>query len=263
MEKLAVIKTGGKVIDNPDQLEDFLQIIARQDLKKILVHGGGKQIDRLSDQLGIHVEMRDGRRITDSESLEVVQMVLAGLLNKNIVAKLQSLHCNAMGLTGPDGNLIRAEKRKIRDGIDFGWVGDVRHVNGQLLSDVMALGFVPVIASLSFDPTGQILNTNADTIATEVAVAMASTYEVDLVFCFDKPGVLRDLNDNNSLIPEIRQQEYENLKRTGAISQGMMPKIENALDALERKVARVFLIEANKINDYFLGNKEVGTVILK
>lgn len=263
MNKLSVIKIGGKVIDEPDQFEYFLKRIAGTAGKKILIHGGGKQIDRLSNRLGIDVNMLDGRRITDSGTLEVTMMVLAGLLNKKMVSLLQSLQCNAIGLTGADGNLIRSRKREVLDGVDYGWVGDIEEVNTALIIELLKNDYVPVIASLTHSGKGSMLNTNADTVAAEIAVAMSSGYETDLIYCSDVPGVLKDIHDPSSVIHEIRIKDYESLKKNNVVSKGMFPKIDNAFGAINRNVARVFLISSVDIGNYFDNGKVNGTVILK
>lgn len=263
MERLSVIKIGGKVIDDPELLITFLESFAAIRNKKILVHGGGKQIDRISEELGVEVKMTEGRRITDSESLEVVQMVLAGMLNKNIVSRLQALDCNAAGMTGADGNSISAIKRPVKNGIDFGCVGDIEKVNSVLLNNLLNLDLVPVFASLTHNGAGQMLNTNADTVAAEVAVGMTANYDVDLVYCFDRPGVLRDLNNPESVINEIKPEDVEELKSSGTISTGMLPKIENALNTLERNIARVILMKATSLDEYINGDISHGTIITK
>ncbi len=261
MEKLSVFKIGGKVIDDGNGLNQFLSAFSEFRGKKILVHGGGKQIDGLSHRLGIKVTMVEGRRITDSGSLEVAEMVLGGLLNKNIVALLQSFQCNAIGMTGADGNLIRAVKRPLRQGIDYGWVGDVREVNSRLLANLLEMDMVPVIASLTHDKKGNMLNTNADTVAAEIAISVAALFETDLVYCFDLPGVLGDIDDLNSVIHELHIRDFPALKEKGLISKGMIPKIDNAFDALNRNVSRVILIGATNIEDYISGNGNSGTII--
>jgi acetylglutamate kinase len=261
MDKLSVIKIGGKVIDDPGQLDSFLENFAAIRNRKILVHGGGKQIDRISEKLGIPVQMTGGRRITGSDSLEVVEMVLAGLLNKKIVSRLQSYGNNAAGLTGADGNSMLAVKRPIKDGIDFGFVGDIKKVNSGFFNDLLSRDYVPVMASLTHDGNGQMLNTNADTVAAEIAVNMTEYFDVDLVYCFDLPGVLRDINDPGSVIPVIKPSDYEKLKNSGAISKGMLPKIENALNALNRNISRVILLQAGNLGEYCISKITHGTII--
>ena len=263
MEKLTVIKIGGKVIDDPALLLSFFESFVAIRNRKILVHGGGKQIDRISQQLGIAVNMIEGRRITDSDSLEVVQMVLAGMLNKNIVSKLQALGCNATGMTGADGNSILAVKRPEKNGVDFGWVGDIKKVNASIVHDLLNLNLVPVFASLTHNGAGQMLNTNADTVAAEMAVSMSALYDVDLVYCFDMPGVLRDIEDPESVIRKIQPDDFEKLKSSGTISTGMLPKIENALSTLHRNITRVILIKATNLEEYVRGNITNGTIISK
>ena len=263
MERISVIKIGGKVIENAGHLNSFLKSFALSKWKKVLVHGGGKRIDQVSSKLGINVKMLEGRRITDTDALEVVQMVLAGLLNKNIVSLLQGFDCNAVGLTGADGDLIRAKKRPLRNGIDYGWIGDVEKVNCDFLAQLIQSGMVPVIASMTHDGGGRMLNTNADTIASEVAISMSAKCETDLVYCFDRAGVLGNTDDENSLIKEIRSSDYEILKSGGSISEGMIPKIDNAFGAINRGVTRVLIINALNIESYFSGKEVSGTVIIR
>ncbi|HLF32976.1 MAG TPA: acetylglutamate kinase [Cyclobacteriaceae bacterium] len=263
MEKIAVIKIGGKVIDNPDQLRFFLKSFAGFNMKKVLVHGGGKMIDQICSRLGIKVRMTGGRRITDDQTLEVVQMVLAGLINKNIVSILQGWGCNALGLTGADGNLITSDKRPVRDGIDFGRVGDVREVNLNELEYLITGGYVPIVASLTHDGRGSMLNTNADTIASVLAQNLSERYETDLVYCFEQAGVLNDIRDESSVIPQIRLSDFESLKSTGRITEGMIPKIENALSAVRQGVKRVYITNINNAGEYLSGRKTDGTLIIK
>ena len=263
MKKISVIKFGGKVIDNLSQLEVFLKTLSDSADQFILVHGGGKQIDELSRKLGIKVHMVEGRRITDAETLPVVQMTLAGLLNKNIVSKLQGFHCNAIGLSGADGNLIKARKRKIRNGVDYGWVGDIERIDNSLLIHLLNYGYTPVIASLTHDGSGNMLNTNADTVAAEIAISLSKEFEVDLVYCFDQPGVLKDSRDHESLIPEIRSGNYNSLKKSGSLSEGMIPKTDNAFRAIQRGVNRVFIMNTLQIGNYLTGKVITGTVIVR
>jgi acetylglutamate kinase len=261
MERISVIKIGGKVIENAANLDSFLNSFSLGKGKKVLVHGGGKRIDQVSSRMGIKVKMVEGRRITGPDSLEIVQMVLAGLLNKNIVSRLQGFNCNAVGLTGADGNLVLAKKRPPRNGVDYGLVGDVIKVNTGFLEHLFQSEMVPVIASMTHDGEGRMLNTNADTIAAEVAISLSGKYETDLVYCFDRAGVLRDMNDESSLIKEITSGDYDGLKSEGSVSEGMIPKIDSAFAAIGRGVARVLIINALNIESYFSGKEITGTVI--
>ncbi len=244
MNKLSIIKVGGKVVENPESLacllEEFRQIAGY----KILVHGGGKLATELSEKMGIETRMVDGRRITDKPTLDVVTMVYAGLVNKTIVAKLQGLGVNAMGLCGADFNFIRSIKRPVKD-IDYGFVGDVQEVQGDVLADLINQNIVPVVAPITHDRQGQLLNTNADTVANEVAKAMAQHFDVYLYYCFEKAGVLSNPDDDNSLIREITPESYEQYKAEGIIQGGMLPKLDNAFNALACGVKEVFITKAD------------------
>ena len=237
MDKLIVIKIGGNIVDDEAKLSSFLRSFAAVEGKKILVHGGGKVATKIGDKLGIESKYIDGRRITDAETIDLVTMVYAGLINKKIVAQLQSLGCNAIGLTGVDGNLIPANKRPVKD-IDYGFVGDVKSEqlethNWQRLIDGQ---FIPVIAPLTHDGKGQILNTNADTIAQEVAKVLGRSYEVYLIYSFEKSGVLLDANDDSTVITSIDPSSYQQLKAEQKIFAGMIPKLDNAFAALNSGV---------------------------
>ena len=224
-------------------LDDFAAIEGR----KVLVHGGGRSATRLAERLGIQNRMVNGRRITDIETLQVVTMVYGGLVNKNIVAGLQARGINALGLTGADMDVIRSVKRPVKD-IDYGFVGDVEQVNATLLSDLIARGVVPVMAPLTHDGQGRMLNTNADTIAGETAKALASLFDVTLVYCFEKKGVLRDENDDDSVIPTITPAEFKQLVADGVIQGGMIPKLENSFEALDAGVSEVVITLASAIH---------------
>ena len=213
---------------------------------KILVHGGGRSATKIASQLGIESQMVEGRRITDAETLKVVTMVYGGLVNKNIVAGLQSLNVNALGLTGADMNLIRSEKRPVTT-VDYGYVGDVKEVNATLLVSLIKQGIVPVLAPLTHDKEGNMLNTNADTIAGETAKALAASFDVILVYCFEKKGVLRDENDDNTLIPLINRNTFTQLVTEGIIQGGMIPKLENSFQAIEAGVKEVIITKADAI----------------
>lgn len=248
MIDLFVIKVGGNVIDNPTLLEAFLQKFAAIKGKKILIHGGGKIATRMGDQLGIASKYVNGRRITDAATIDVVTMVYGGLVNKQLVAKLQANGCNAIGLTGADANIIPAVKRPVKE-IDFGFVGDVTTDNVQAtpLKALLEAGMTPVFAPLTHDGKGQILNTNADTIASSLAIALSQHYSVRLIYCFEKKGVLHDANDDNAVINLIDRQIYEELKADNVLTDGILPKLENAFAAIESGVAEVLIGHADDV----------------
>ncbi len=246
-EKLTLIKVGGKIVEEEASLRQLLDDFAAIEGRKVLVHGGGRSATRLAERLGIESRMVNGRRITDAETLKVVTMVYGGLVNKNIVAGLQARGVNALGLTGADMNVIRSLKRPVKD-IDYGFVGDVEQVNATLLGDLIAQGVVPVMAPLTHDGQGCMLNTNADTIAGETAKALAALFDVTLVYCFEKKGVLRDENDDNSVIPTINSAEFKQLVADGVIQGGMIPKLENSFEALEAGVSEVVITLASAIH---------------
>jgi len=240
LENLKIIKIGGKIIDNEQELQQALKIFADIPSPKILVHGGGSAASTFLERLGIQPKLIGGRRITDLDSLKVVQMVYAGLINKNIVAKLQALDCQAIGLSGADANSILAVKRPVKE-IDYGYVGDVSQVNATAISQLLDSGFIPVFCALTHDGKEQILNTNADTIAAELAVGLSSLYQTDLHFCFEKKGVLQDINDEASVIPLITLENYEQLKSKKIIADGMIPKLDNAFQSLKKGVRNVYI----------------------
>lgn len=255
MEKLTIVKVGGAVVEDESQLSQLLANFSAIPGKKLLVHGGGRRATKVASELGIESKMINGRRITDAKMLEVVTMVYGGLVNKNLVARLQAHGINALGLTGADIDVIRSHKRPVKDGIDYGFVGDVDRANGEMLNTLIQAGITPVIAPLTHDGQGNILNTNADTMASETAKALASYFDVTLIFAFEKAGVLQDPDDDNSVIPVINRDLYNQYVEKGIISGGMMPKIENALAAIEAGVKRVIITLSTAIN----GNS--GTVI--
>ncbi len=238
MDPLYVIKIGGNIIDDETKLSSFLHDFASIEGRKILVHGGGKLATRLAGQLGIEQQLIDGRRITDAETLKVVTMVYAGYINKNIVAQLQAEKCNAIGLTGADGNMIQAHKR-IHPAIDYGFVGDIDTVNTKLIYNLLEQQIAVIAAPITADSNGQLLNTNADTIAQEIAKAMSSLYNVQLIYSFEKNGVLSDVNDENTVIPLITPVYYEELKSKALIFAGMLPKLDNAFAAIQNGVSSV------------------------
>ena len=246
-EKLTLIKVGGKIVEEEATLHQLLDDFAAIEGRKVLVHGGGRSATKLAERLGIESHMVDGRRITDAETLKVVTMVYGGLVNKNIVAGLQARGVNALGLTGADMDVIRSVKRPVKD-IDYGFVGDVKQVNAMLLGDLITKGVVPVMAPLTHDGEGHMLNTNADTIAGETAKALAALFDVTLVYCFEKKGVLRDENDDDSVIPTINPAEFKQLVAEGVIQGGMIPKLENSFEALEAGVSEIVIALASAIN---------------
>ncbi|MDR2954554.1 MAG: acetylglutamate kinase [Prevotella sp.] len=246
MEKLTIIKVGGKIVEEEDSQKQLLADFKNIKGNKLLVHGGGRSATKLAERLGIETKMVNGRRITDKDMLDVVTMVYGGLVNKNIVAGLQALGVNALGLTGADMNLIRSEKRPVKD-IDYGYVGDVKEVNTEFLSTLILQGIVPIIAPLTHDKQGNILNTNADTIAGETAKALAKVFDVSLVFCFEKKGVLMDENDDESVIKELSKNDFERLVAEKVIQGGMIPKLENSFDAIAAGVKEVIITQASEI----------------
>jgi acetylglutamate kinase len=260
-ETLSIFKIGGKVIDDEGELDIFLKNFTNIPGKKILVHGGGKWVSKMCRHLGIEVKMIHGRRITDEKTLEVVTMILPGLANKKIVARLQGYGCNALGLTGADGNTISAVKRPVKNGLDFGFVGDVEKVEVNNIQSLIMSGFVPIFTAMTHDKSGQLLNTNADTIASALAVGFTGEYQVDLYFCFEKPGVLKDQNDDNSLISKIHEGNYDKLRREGIINAGMLPKVDNAFDAINAGVNRVHICHYKDVKNLSEGNDEFGTQI--
>ena len=246
MEKLTIIKVGGKIVEETDSLRQLLLDFSQLKGNKLLVHGGGRSATKLAEQLGIESRMVNGRRITDANTLKVVTMVYGGLVNKNIVAGLQALGVNALGLTGADMNLMRSEKRPVKD-IDYGYVGDVKEVNTDIIASLISQGVVPVLAPLTHDKGGNLLNTNADTIAGEAAKALAKVFDVDLVYCFEKKGVLMDENDDDSVISHLNKFDFEKLIEQKVIQGGMIPKLENAFVSLEAGVKKVVITSAAEI----------------
>jgi acetylglutamate kinase len=259
--KLYVIKIGGNVIDNSENLHHFLKDFAALEGLKILVHGGGKVATQISSSLGIEAQLIDGRRITDIETLRVVTMVYAGLINKNMVAQLQRYHNNAIGLTGADGNFIKAKKRPVKT-IDYGFVGDLdqNSISAASISKLLDASFTPVFCALTHDGEGQLLNTNADTIASALAVALAETYETTLIYCFEKKGVLQDIDDEDSLIRDINPERYEQLKLEKIVSEGMLPKLDNAFAAIKSGVKEVIIGQAHELH-YLNTNTSFGTTL--
>jgi acetylglutamate kinase len=253
-ESLTIVKAGGAVLEDRATLADFLdRFVALQGLK-ILVHGGGRAATKLSEKLNMESKVVDGRRITDADMLDVVTMVYGGLINRQTVAALQARGCNACGFTGADMNLVTAQKRPVKE-IDYGFAGDVTRVNQEAMTVLLRNGITPVIAPLTHDGKGQLLNTNADTMASAIATGMADLYAVSLIFCFEKPGVLSDPDDNNSVIPNLSEVSYLSFKEKGIIHSGMIPKIDTSFDALRKGVKNVVITSA------FLLSKNSGTTI--
>ena len=251
-----VVKIGGNVVDNPQALSRFIKDFAELPGMKVLVHGGGKEATRMSGSLGIETKMISGRRVTDRATLDVVTMVYAGLVNKRIVSMLQAAGCNAIGLTGADGNVVKATRRS-PEPIDYGYVGDIdpANVNAEFIADLCSRGFVPVFCAIMHDGEGALLNCNADSVASAVALGTAIVAPVCLTYCFEKKGVLRDVNDQDSVIEIITPDTYSELKASGVVADGMIPKIENALKAVAQGVESVRICHADDINS------DAGTVI--
>ncbi len=249
MEKLTLIKVGGKIVEEPDTLQQLLRDFSSIEGHKVLVHGGGRSATKIASQLGIESQMVNGRRITDAEMLKVVTMVYGGLVNKNIVAGLQSLQVNALGLTGADMNIMRSDKRPVKD-VDYGFVGDVKEVNADVLASLIQQGIVLVLAPLTHDKQGHMLNTNADTIAGEAAKALAKYFDVTLMFCFEKKGVLLNEDDDESVIPEIDRASFQKYVAEGIIQGGMIPKLENAFQAIDAGVKEVIITQASEIHKH-------------
>ena len=252
MPTLQVVKIGGNVIDNPSALASFLQDFALLEGPKLLVHGGGKIATQMAASMGIESQMIEGRRVTDEESLRIVTMVYAGWINKSIVADLQASSCNALGLTGPDGGMVLSKKRAAEP-IDYGFVGDIVSVNAAALSGLIAAGFSPVFAPITADASGQLLNTNADTMAQALAIALSTSYQVTLTYCFEKKGVLLDPADDESVISSINPASFQDLKEKGIVSAGMIPKLENALKAISAGVSVVRLCHADNLQKTNIG----------
>lgn len=257
MNKLTIIKVGGKIVEDETTLAQLLSDFAAIDGAKVLVHGGGRSATKIAAQLGIESTMIGGRRVTDADMLQVVTMVYGGLVNKNIVARLQACGINALGLTGADMNVMLSHRRplkktKLDDGteamVDFGFVGDVDRCDGKMLSTLISQGVVPIMAPLTHDGKGSLLNTNADTIAGETAKALAPYFDVTLIYSFEHAGVLTDPDDESSVIPLITADNFEQLKADGTVSGGMIPKIENALEAIRAGVSRVIITRSDAID---------------
>lgn len=261
MDKLFIIKVGGNIIDDEEKLSLFLQSFASITSFKILVHGGGKIATEIGNKLGVESKYINGRRITDDDTIDLVTMVYGGLINKKIVAQLQSLNCNAIGLTGADANIIPAKKRAVKD-IDFGWVGDidVSMFNDESLMLLLENDITPVFAPLTHDEQGHILNTNADTIASSIAVAMSTYYDVRLIYCFERKGVLENIDDENSVITNINKEKYKQLLAEQKLFAGILPKIDNAFAAIDAGVHEVLIGDANDLIQNTT-HETIGTLI--
>jgi len=247
MQQLTIVKVGGKIVEDSELLAAFLKNFALLAGDKILVHGGGTSATLLAEKLGIETKMTEGRRITDAEMLKVVTMVYAGLVNKNIVAQLQKIGIDAVGLTGADMNLILSGKRPVKE-IDYGFVGDIRDVNAPVLLELLGQNYLPVIAPITHDGHGNLLNTNADTIASEIAKVLAFDFNVRLIYCFEKRGVLMNEADDESLIPNLDLELYQQYKSEGSIKGGMIPKLDNAFQAIASGVKEVIITQASDVN---------------
>ncbi|TKG89067.1 acetylglutamate kinase [Puteibacter caeruleilacunae] len=246
MERLTIVKVGGKVVEEEDSLKALLFDFSRISGNKILVHGGGRSATAMAERLGVETKMVEGRRITDEAMLEVVTMVYGGLVNKKLVSGLQALNCNAMGMTGADMDLIRAVKRPVKE-IDYGYVGDIMDVSTRELETIIDQGVVPVVAPLTHDGKGQMLNTNADTIASELAIALSHHYRVNLVYCFEKKGVLSNPEDDDSVISELTYELYQDAKEDKVIKDGMIPKLDNGFSAMRNGVESVTITRADQL----------------
>jgi acetylglutamate kinase len=260
-QTLNIVKIGGNIIDHPEKLSAFLSDFSRIKGKKILVHGGGKIATQLAESLNIPQTMVNGRRITDAETLKIAVMVYAGLINKEVVARLQANNCNAIGLTGADGGTILSQKRPVKE-IDYGFVGDIQKINAKSLEKLLKTGFIPIICALTHDGNGQMLNTNADTIASAVAVALATNFNVTLTYCFEKKGVLRDINDDNSLIANINEAEFMELKAQNIVHSGMLPKLENAFAAIQAGVGAVAIGQAENLLHIVQRKANAATILV-
>lgn len=258
-QTLQIVKIGGNVINNEEALSSFLKDFAALEGPKILVHGGGKRASEISSAMGLVPQMIKGRRVTDAATVEVVTMVYAGLLNKNITAQLQKYNCNALGLSGADANCILAHKRIVKD-IDYGFAGDVDTINSEFINVLLQNNVTPVFCAITHDKNGQLLNTNADTIVSEVAIGMSALYTTELNFVFELKGVLESIEDENSVITHINSEKYKELIEAGIIADGMLPKLQNCFNALEKGVAKVKIGDASMIDK---ANKLYTTISLK
>jgi len=259
-KKLHLVKLGGNIIENPEELEEFLIDFSKIDAPKILIHGGGKLATKLAERLGIKQNMIDGRRITDAETLEIITMVYGGLISKKIVASLAAHNNQALGLSGADLNCMTAVRRPVNP-IDYGYVGDPQKVDSKVLGDLLNSGFVPVFSALSHDGKGQLLNTNADTMASVIASALSDGYDCFLYYCFEKKGVLKDIKDDNSVLSEINLATYQKMRSENQVYAGMIPKIDTAFEAVKNGVKEVFILKAEDLLSVIKSNVKNGTKI--
>jgi len=250
---ISIVKVGGNIIDHPDKLALFLEDFAKLKGFKILIHGGGKVASKFAESMGMEVKMIEGRRVTDQEMLDLVTMVYAGLVNKKVVAQLQANNCNALGFSGADGNAIRSHKRKVKD-IDYGFVGDVDEVNGEFIFELLQKGITPIFSAITHNKKGLLLNTNADTIASSIAIALSKFYQSRLIYCFELAGVLKNIEDEKSLIPKIDFLLYKKLKEEKIISEGMIPKLDNCFNAIEKGVNSIIICKAERLLTLSEGN---------
>ena len=263
MEKITIIKIGGNIVDDPKKLDEFLLLTSQLEGKKLLVHGGGKIATQVSKALGIEATMIEGRRVTDKETIKIVTMVYAGLVNKSIVAKLQALDKNAIGLCGADGNIIKAHKRITKNrSVDYGFVGDVDEVDALFLKNLIEDNKFPIIAPITHDGAGQLLNTNADTIASEIAISLSSLYSVTLLYAFELPGVMKDIEDKYSIINNINSKQYQDLLEDGTIAKGMIPKMDNCYNAISRGVKQVLIGDALELDNLLSKDRTTGTKLI-
>lgn len=261
-QPLHIIKIGGKIVSDPERLNTILKSIADSNAKTILVHGGGNLASKMADKMQIPQKMINGRRITDADTLQLITMVYGGEINRNMVAKLVNYGKTAIGLSGADANTVISKKRPPQP-IDFGFVGDVIKVNVDAISKLLDTGFTPVFCAITHDNNGQLLNTNADTMASVIATNLSKTYNCKLTYCFEKKGVLKEVDDESSVIKELHGESYEKLKADGKIFEGMIPKLDNAFNALEGGVAEVFITKAEDFPKLILSDKNHGTRITK
>lgn len=256
---MIVVKIGGNIIDDEIALYIFLKDFSSIKDSKILIHGGGKIATQISKDMGLVPKMIEGRRITDAKTLKIVTMVYAGLVNKNIVAQLQKYNCNAIGLTGADGNSMVAKKRE-HPTIDFGYIGHIQYVNTSIFNLLLNNNITPVIAPITYDGDGGLLNTNADDIASQIAIAMSKEREITFIYCFEKRGLLLDIEDENSFLPKVNSHEIQKLKDDGIITDGMIPKVDNIKQTLEQGVQKVILCHASDLLKIINDNAEIGTI---
>ena len=246
---LKIVKIGGHILDDSRAKKEFLTQFAAIDGLKLLVHGGGKSATALSKKMQLDVQIVDGRRITDAQALEAITMVYAGKINTSIVAMLQGLNCNAVGCSGADANSIKSVKRPVSD-VDYGFVGDIQKVNSKYISLLINAGLTPVFSAITHNNKGQLLNTNADTIAASIAKSLVDVFDITLFYCFEKTGVLEDKNDDNSVIKIIDKAKYRDLLKSGVVSDGMLPKLQNCFDALENQVSKVCVGQPSMLSDH-------------